>query len=316
MSVYNNTSYYKTLYPESNLFLETYIESILAISTYKVGANSYNIKAPNFKQDLGYIGFIKANSNTAIEGQRLIDLARYITLIFIYLYFIELTLYFRSNKLKNTIILLAIYRDLDKISLSSRPIKVLVSIGIKNSFIGFTKVFLGRLKIVYSRILVKEGYNIPKAPYSNIPPPTYNNKSKSFNYNKKEGNKVLKKEKKKENTLKKEKKKEKKEKKEKNLSLSLPISTSKLLEYISTLEARIEDTTILRNKEIEIDTISKEENREEDEKKDIENLKKELSLNFREEFKEDILEDIVLDEEKKEESIDKEFTIDFNIDID
>lgn len=198
MSFYNNSSYYKTMYPESNLFLETYIESILAISTYKVGANSYNIKAPNFRQDLGYIGFIKATSNAVKEGERLIDLARYITFIFIFIYFIKLTLYFRSNKLKNTIILLAIYRDLDDISLSSRPIKVLVSIGINKSFIGFTEVFLGRLKVVYSRILVKEGYNIPKAPYSNIPLLNYSNKSKIFNYNKKEGNKVLKKEKKRE----------------------------------------------------------------------------------------------------------------------
>jgi len=185
------------MYPESNLFLETYIESILAISTYKVGANSYNIKAPNFRQDLGYIGFIKATSNAVKEGERLIDLARYITFIFIFIYFIKLTLYFRSNKLKNTIILLAIYRDLDDISLSSRPIKVLVSIGINKSFIGFTEVFLGRLKVVYSRILVKEGYNIPKAPYSNIPLLNYSNNSKIFNYNKKEGNKIVIKDKKK-----------------------------------------------------------------------------------------------------------------------
>lgn len=78
MSAYNTPTYYKSTYPESNRFLETYIESKLAISTYKVGANSFNIKAPNFRQDLGFLAFIKSTSNPLIKGQRLIDLARYI----------------------------------------------------------------------------------------------------------------------------------------------------------------------------------------------------------------------------------------------
>jgi hypothetical protein len=63
-------------FPEANSFLETFIDSKLAISTYKVGPYYYNIKAPNFKQDLGYLGFIKSTSNYYLEGQFLIDLAR------------------------------------------------------------------------------------------------------------------------------------------------------------------------------------------------------------------------------------------------
>lgn len=49
MAAYNTPSYYKTTFPTPNLFLETFIESKLAISTYKVGAYSFNIKAPNFR---------------------------------------------------------------------------------------------------------------------------------------------------------------------------------------------------------------------------------------------------------------------------
>jgi hypothetical protein len=83
MSAFNTLSYYKATFLEANFFLETYIESNLAISTYKIGASSFNIKAPNFRQDLGYLGFIKSTSNAAIEGQRLIDLARYLTYYFL-----------------------------------------------------------------------------------------------------------------------------------------------------------------------------------------------------------------------------------------
>ena len=76
MSIPSSSTYYNEILPSPNSFLSTYIDPTLAISTYRVGAYSFNIKAPNFRQDIGYLGFIKASSNALVEGFRLIDLAR------------------------------------------------------------------------------------------------------------------------------------------------------------------------------------------------------------------------------------------------
>lgn len=59
--------------------------------------------------------------------------------------------------------------------------------------------------------------------------------------------------------------------------LSLSTSTSKLLEYISILEAKIEDTSRKDKSLLE----------EEEEKKEIEELTEKLNLSFREEKKRD-----------------------------
>lgn len=103
--------------------------------------------------------------------------------------------------------------------------------------------------------------------------------------------------------------------------LSLSTSTSKLLEYISILEAKIEDTSRKDKSLLE----------EEEEKKEIEELTEKLNLSFREEKKETLEEerDIVLEKnlvlgkerdileiDKKEESIAEDFIIDFDIDFD
>lgn len=102
--------------------------------------------------------------------------------------------------------------------------------------------------------------------------------------------------------------------------LSLSTSTSKLLEYISILEAKIEDTS-RKDKSL----------LEGEEKKEIEELTEKLNLSFREEKKETLEEerDIVLEKnlvlgkerdileiDKKEESIAEDFIIDFDIDFD
>jgi len=78
MSASSTPTFDNKIFLSSNSFLSTYINSTLAISTYKVGATSFNIKASNFRQDIGYLGFIKAGNKALVEkeGSRLIDLAR------------------------------------------------------------------------------------------------------------------------------------------------------------------------------------------------------------------------------------------------
>ena len=49
MSIPSSSTYYNEILPSPNSFLSTYIDPTLAISTYRVGAYSFNIKAPNFR---------------------------------------------------------------------------------------------------------------------------------------------------------------------------------------------------------------------------------------------------------------------------
>ena len=121
-------------FPESDAFLRNYITPSYARSTYRVGAYSFNIKAPNFRQDIGYIGFIESPKNHALLGQQLIDLARYITP---FIYSIFTYFFIRSNKLNHALVVVAIVRDLDNLISFSRPIKAYASAGIKRSFGGF-----------------------------------------------------------------------------------------------------------------------------------------------------------------------------------
>jgi len=50
-------------FPKPTIFLSNYIGSRYAISVTKYAKGLYNIKAPNFRQDIGYLYFIKDYSD-------------------------------------------------------------------------------------------------------------------------------------------------------------------------------------------------------------------------------------------------------------
>jgi len=50
-------------FPKPTAFLSNYIGSRYAISITKYAKSLYNIKAPNFRQDIGYISFINTYSD-------------------------------------------------------------------------------------------------------------------------------------------------------------------------------------------------------------------------------------------------------------
>jgi len=69
MSASSTSTFYNEVLPASNSLLSTYIGPTLAISTYRVGANSFNIKASNFRQDIDYLGLIKTGNKTLEERE-------------------------------------------------------------------------------------------------------------------------------------------------------------------------------------------------------------------------------------------------------
>ena len=66
----SKTTYkYDYKFPKPTRFLESYIGSNLAISQTKISRSIYNIKAPNFRQDMGYIIFF--NSEHELKNRQL-----------------------------------------------------------------------------------------------------------------------------------------------------------------------------------------------------------------------------------------------------
>jgi hypothetical protein len=56
-------SYYTSNFTKPTKFIKKYLDkNNLFISNKRVGIEVYNIKTPNFKQDIGYIGYFKDNN--------------------------------------------------------------------------------------------------------------------------------------------------------------------------------------------------------------------------------------------------------------
>jgi hypothetical protein len=140
-------------FPKPTAFLSHYIGSRYAISITKHAKGLYNIKAPNFYQDIGYISFIKDYGDIKEK-------------------FDFLKALIRSKHLRNYIVFYIIPADKDNIKLK----EVYFSLG-KEGSLGNPILLknLDKIPNLYLNILSKEGYRLER-PFTAKRSTYYNNK--------------------------------------------------------------------------------------------------------------------------------------------
>ena len=152
-------------FPEVTRFLEYYIGLDLASTTYRLDINTYNLKAPNFRQDIGYIKICERSTNLDIKRE-------------------EVSALVKANQLSNSfnIFIVVGARGLEDLldplelyisySLGS-SFRNLIKIYPKNEYTSRSKVEIADIRAPYIKILIKEGYRVEPKGYP----------SKKYGYN-------------------------------------------------------------------------------------------------------------------------------------
>jgi len=124
-------------FPKPTSFIKAFIGEEDALSNKKLDKGIYNIKAPNFKQDIGYIAIENNISNIDILFTKLFNIAK-------------------AFKLRNYILI--IYNSNVK---SDKPINIYIARGNKDITSKLEFIYNNRdIKTLYYKTLKAEGYRV------------------------------------------------------------------------------------------------------------------------------------------------------------